>query len=145
MSRLVPKESARNARSRLSDTIPPRPTMSASTVRSAQRQLRHPRKIRYTDAEWSLITERARTCGRPPARYVREISLGIAPKVRNNPTLDGFIHELGRVGTSLSQVARSARASGHGTHAEAIESVVFDLLSMVRRLATSPTNAREPS
>lgn len=145
MSRLVPKEKARTARSRLSDTMPPRPTMSAPTVRSAPRQLRHPRKIRYTDSEWSLLIERARTCGRPPARYVREISLGIAPKARNNPALDDFIHELGRLGTSLSEVAGSARTSGHSTHAEAIESVVIDMLSMVRRLAASPTSTRNSS
>lgn len=117
--------------------------MYARSALSAQRQLRHPRKIRYSDSEWALIAERAQICRRPPARYVREVSLGIAPRARHNPALDGFIHELGRVGTSLAEVARHARTSGHGSYADAVESVVDDLLSMVRRLASSATNTRE--
>ncbi len=39
-------------------------------------QQRKVRKIRYHDDEWKMIVARARECRRPPARYVREVSLG---------------------------------------------------------------------
>jgi hypothetical protein len=101
---------------------------------SASREVRTPRKIRYTDAEWLAIISQARACGRPPARYVRETSLGVMPRASRTRVDAEVIHELGRVGTTLARlvaVARETRAVGP---TEAIEAALAELLAAVRRL-----------
>lgn len=96
--------------------------------------VRQPRKIRYTAAEWSAIVAHARACGRPPARYVREISLGRTPKARQANVNDEVIRELGRIGTLLTHLAAGAKQTGSGADQAAIEAVLPDLLAAVRRL-----------
>ena len=95
---------------------------------------RQPHKIRYTTVEWAAIVEQARACGRPPACYVREASLGSAPKLRRGRENYDVINELGRIGTSLSQLASTTRESGASAHQGRIEAVLADLLTTVRRL-----------
>lgn len=96
--------------------------------------LRQPHKIRYAPAEWALIVGQARATGRPPARYVREASLGAAPKPRRNRENDEVIHELGRIGTALTHLARVARESGRIVEQRAIETALHELLASVRQL-----------
>ena len=98
-------------------------------------ELRQPRKIRYTAAEWASIVQRARACRRPPARYVRETSLGAAPKTVHNQQNDDVIHELGRVGTTLSRLASQAKESGVLSQQAMIEAALAEILAAVRRLA----------
>ena len=95
---------------------------------------RQPHKIRYTALEWAAIVEQARSCGRPPARYVRETSLGSGPKARRGRENDELIHELGRIGTSLSRLATTAKAEGATSQQDRVEAVLTDLLAAVRRL-----------
>lgn len=95
--------------------------------------LRQPRKIRYTAAEWAAIVAHARACGRPPARYVREISLGGVPKARPDRVNDEIIRELGRIGTVLTRLA-AGQEPGTGADQVAIEAVLTELLAAVRRL-----------
>ena len=96
--------------------------------------LRQPRKIRYTAGEWAAIVAHARACGRPPARYVREISLGGVPKPRPGRANDEVIRELGRIGTVLTRLAAAAKEAGTAADQTAIEAVLADLLAAVRRL-----------
>ena len=96
--------------------------------------LRQPRKIRYTAAEWAAIVAHARACGRPPARYVREVSLGGVPKVRGGRVNDEAIRELGRIGTALTSLAATAKQAGTAAEQTAIETVLAQLLAAVRRL-----------
>lgn len=92
------------------------------------------RKIRYSSSEWSTIAERARVCGKPPARYVREVSLGVIPKPRSGQTDSALIRELGRIGTQLTHL-RSTAASREMPGEEAgIDGVLAEILSLVRRL-----------
>jgi hypothetical protein len=79
--------------------------------------------------------EHARTCGRPPARYVREASLGSAPKVRRGREHDDLIHELGRIGTSLNRLANTAKTEGTVSQQVRVEAALSDLLAAVRRLS----------
>ena len=95
---------------------------------------RQPRKIRYTGAEWGRIMELARASGRPPARYVRETSLGTVPKARRSRENDDLIYELGRIGTILNRLAAAAKASGIASHQTTIEAALTELLTAVRRL-----------
>ena len=78
--------------------------------------------------------EHARTCGRPPARYVREASLGSAPKTRRGREHDDLIHQLGRIGTSLNRLASTAKTEGALSQQERVEAALGDLLAAVRRL-----------
>ena len=114
---------------------PPRDRMTGVPKQSraivAKHDIRQPRKIRYTSAEWSIIVERARQCGRPAARYVRETSLGAVPKPRKSLGSDDLVHELGRIGTTL---ARLAAQDGGGEQQPAFETVLTELLATVRRL-----------
>lgn len=92
------------------------------------------RKIRYTTGEWTTIAQHARACGKAPARYVRETSLGIVPKVRGGHADAAVIRELGRIGTQLTRIAATARERGTGTEAPTLDSVLAEILSVVRRL-----------
>ena len=107
---------------------------SIETMRDATIQKRRPRKIRYRDAEWDLIVARARECRKPPARYVREVSLGVIPRARRNRIEEGIIHQLGRIGNNLNQIARLAHAAGHLPTADQLRSTLEEILALVRRV-----------
>lgn len=97
-------------------------------------EVRSVRKIRYTMSEWSTIAERARACGRPPARYVRETSLGVIPKSRSGQTDSALIRELGRIGTQLTRLRSTASIRGMPGQDASIDGVLAEILSLVRRL-----------
>jgi hypothetical protein len=95
---------------------------------------RRPHKIRYSAVEWAVIVEQARSCGRPPARYVRETSLGSTPRARRGRGNDELIRELGRIGTSLNRLSTEAKEEGATSQQDGVEAVLADLLAAVRRL-----------
>jgi hypothetical protein len=95
---------------------------------------RNPRKIRYRESEWAQIVARARECRMPPARYVREVSLGVVPRARRNRTEDRIIVELGRIGNNLNQLARRAHSKGHPPTRDALRGTLEELLAVVRRI-----------
>ena len=97
-------------------------------------EIRSVRKIRYTSGEWRAIAERARTCGKAPARYVREISLGVVPKPRSGQADAALIRELGRIGTQLTRLASTVRETGASGESLTLDSVLAEILSVVRRL-----------
>ena len=96
--------------------------------------IRVARKIRYTDGEWDTILERARACGQPPARYVRDVSLGAVPKIGRVQATAPLVHELGRIGNALTALAAQERAGGGQERAAAIGEALSELLAVVRRL-----------
>ena len=123
----------RTQRSRIRHRAMGRPK-SIEAMRNATIQKRRPRKIRYRDAEWDLIVARARECRKPPARYVREVSLGVIPRARRNRIEEGIIHQLGRIGNNLNQIARLAQAAGHLPTADQLRSTLEEILALVRRI-----------
>jgi hypothetical protein len=68
------------------------------------------RKIRFSAAEWEVVETHARACGRAPARHVREVALGVAPKVSRTRAHAPIIRELSGLATEL----RRARAAISG-------------------------------
>jgi hypothetical protein len=98
-------------------------------------QVRRPRKIRYTDAEWSEIVDRARVCGRPPARYVRETSLGSMPKTRPTQANASLIRELGRIGIALQRLAATAREARSLPQAATLDAALAEVIAVVRQLS----------
>ena len=104
------------------------PEKGASSTR------REPRKIRYSDAEWATIAARARECGKAPARYVREVSLGAVPRTKRSHSNAELIRELGRVANTLARLA-SAQSDGAAASEHApIQHALAELLAVVRRI-----------
>lgn len=96
--------------------------------------LRQAHKIRYTTDEWSIIVDRARQCGRPPARYAREVSLGATPRGQRHRENGDMIHELGRIGTTLARLVAASPQEGDRSQRPMLEAVLTELLATVRRL-----------
>lgn len=105
-----------------------KPGMSDAT------QKRTPRKIRYLESEWDLIVARARECRKPPARYVREVSLGVVPRARRNRFEDRIIVELGRIGNNVNQLARLAHSTGRLPTRDELRTTLEEILELVRRI-----------
>lgn len=101
----------------------------------SQAGTRQPRKIRFNDEEWAVIVDRARLCGRAPARYVRETSLGAVPRSTRSQTLAPVVHELGRLGTQLRALSNQLSARGDIVNSEEISASVENILAAVRQLA----------
>lgn len=101
---------------------------------TARGEVRLVRKIRYTEQEWSTIVERARICGKAPARYVRETSLGVVPASRSRQADAALIRELGRIGLHLSRLAGKGGEAQASDEPLALESVLAEILALVRRL-----------
>ncbi len=92
------------------------------------------RKIRYHDHEWERIVARARECRQPPARYVREVSLGFYPRARRNRVEDRIVVQLCRIGNNLNQLARVAHAMGQVPVHEQLRGALEEVLAAVRRI-----------
>jgi hypothetical protein len=103
--------------------------------RRIARAIREVRKIRYSDAEWNAIVERAHACGQPPASYVRDVSLGVVPKSRRAQAAAGLVNELGRIGNTLVALRSQFGSNGADSMTERIAAVLDELLTAVRRLA----------
>jgi hypothetical protein len=95
---------------------------------------RKARKIRYRESEWELIVARARECRTPPARYVREVSLGVVPRARRNRVEDRIIVELGRIGNNLNQLARLAHGRGNVPARDELRAALEEVLTLIRRI-----------
>lgn len=123
------------------------------TVTGGTKERRVVRKIRFSGAEWAVVEERARSCGRAPARYVREVALGAVPKMSRTRANAPIIRELGALAAAVQRVrgvvsgpdsgadrgavpepSSGATSPGSDVGAE-LEAVVSGLLTLVRRLA----------
>jgi hypothetical protein len=62
--------------------------------------------VRFSPDEIARVSERARTCGRTVARYIRETALGAIPKARHHTDRDALLRELARTGRDLARLAQ---------------------------------------
>jgi hypothetical protein len=90
--------------------------------------------VRFTAEEFALIRERARECGRPPARYIRETALGAVPRSRRSAANAAVIRELARIGNALTQLAEVARKSDSSADSASIEATLGEVLETIRRI-----------
>jgi hypothetical protein len=114
-----------------------RANRGASSRTRAGEERRAERKIRFTAAEWRLVEERARTCGRAPARYVREAALGAVLKVSRTRGNAPIIRELGAIASSLQAVKRGDSRSADGAESDVsaqLDALVARVLGVVDRL-----------
>lgn len=113
--------------------------------RSSISERRAVRKVRYTDAEWATIVARARECGKVPARYVRDVSVGAIPKAKRSHANAELVREIGRIGNALTSTLTELRAVVHGGVAspdseaisgigETLSEALSEILAAVRRI-----------
>lgn len=93
----------------------------------------HQKLIRFTAAELARVMNRARLAGRPVACYIREASLGPAPRARPTEFSDSVIRMLARLATSLPQLAQQAKHE-HLAAATDFDAAVDDVLTLIREL-----------
>jgi mobilization protein NikA len=87
--------------------------------------------IRFSPDELQLVLKRARSAGRPVACYIRESSLGPAPRARRAALSDAVIRTLGQLATRLSLLATQAK-NQHLAHADEFQQAVSEVLDIVR-------------
>lgn len=104
------------------------------SFRRKQRPLRRNRGLRLTDAEYQLIDEAARLCGKTTQAFMREAALGVP--IKADPFLADaeLIRELGRSGLALFRLAATARSSGALPEAERLEAALREVLALVRQI-----------
>ena len=90
--------------------------------------------VRFSRDEFRAVTERARECGLPPARFIREAALGAVPKARRTPANAELIRQLARIGTELRRLAGGARDRDEVLTAEAVSGALAELLDTIRRV-----------
>lgn len=89
--------------------------------------------VRFTPEEFAVVVARARTCGRAPARFIREVALGAVPRERRSAINAELIRQLARIGNNLNQLATRAH-SGAPLPGAALDQALSELLAAVRRL-----------
>lgn len=94
----------------------------------------HRPKVSFTDEELTILRERARTVGRPLARYIREASLGVVPKVAPGVGDAELIRQLLRIGNNLNQLAREANGADRFPDEAKLERALDALNGVVARL-----------
>ena len=99
--------------------------------------------IRFHPDELARITERARACGRTPARFIRETALGAIPKARQNAATGAALYELARIGKRLDELARLAQAGQHAALSDRLAAVVGEHWARVRHLVDCAQRRRE--
>jgi len=91
--------------------------------------------VRFTPAEIEAVRERARACGRPVARYAREVLLGATPRARRNTSADEALRQLARIGNNLNQLAHIANATERLPIEAKVDTVLAELMAVASRIA----------
>ena|ERR1035437_7861076 len=89
--------------------------------------------IRFSPDELELVINRARSAARPVACYIRESSLGPAPRARRAGLSDAVIWTLSQLATRLSQLATEAK-NHHLAQADEFQQAVSEVLDIVREV-----------
>ena len=82
------------------------------------------------------MVDRARSCGRPVACYIREVALGGKPKA-TRPTLSyALVRELSQVAIGLQRLDRRAKEANLDG-AEAFGAAVGNVLDLIQSLSSN--------
>jgi hypothetical protein len=66
--------------------------------------------VRFTEAQWQTLRERAQSCGLPTSTYLRRVGLGAIPRQRPDIPEHRVVNQLARVGNNLNQIARKVNS-----------------------------------
>jgi uncharacterized protein (DUF1778 family) len=103
-------------------------------VRRNKRPLRRNRSLPLTDAEYQLIDEAARLCGKTTRAFIREAALGVPIKVQPFLADAELIRELGSSALALARLAATARASGALPAADELDTARVAVLALIRQI-----------
>ena len=92
------------------------------------------RVVSFSPEEYKAIVARAQACGRTPARFIREASLGAVPKERRNMMADEIVLQLGRIGNNINQLAREANAASHFPAEAKLDAALAELHAAILRV-----------
>jgi hypothetical protein len=107
---------------------------SKSKVRRVSHERRTSgRGVKFAPAELQLVIERARAAGRPLASYIRESSLGAAPRPRRAQLSNAVINMLGQIALRLTHLATEAK-NHHLSQAHEFDEAVSKALDIIREL-----------
>ena len=102
--------------------------------------------IRFAPDELAAVSRRARTCGRTPARFIREAALGAIPKARHNEDRDRILLALARVGGQLSVLARRVNdGNQHESDGAQLDAALAEHRTTIRTLIESGLPHRSKS
>ncbi len=89
--------------------------------------------ICFAPQELQLVVQRARAAGRPPSRFIRELSLGASPRPRRAHLSNPIINMLSQIALRLTQLAIDAKDHDLALAAE-FEEAVSKALDIIRQL-----------
>jgi hypothetical protein len=110
-------------------------------VRRKKPPLRRNRSLPLTDAEFQLLDEAARVCGKTTRAFIREAALGVPIKVQPFLADAELIRELGRNAMALAGLAATARASAALPEANRLEAALAEVLALVGRINAAHAGA----
>lgn len=90
------------------------------------------RRVGFSPDEWALLQTRAKECGRPTARYIRETALGAVIRARPDTATTALIHEVTRIGNNLNQLTRVANERGEVLTAATFGQWCDELMQLLR-------------
>jgi hypothetical protein len=90
--------------------------------------------IRFRPDEIATIAERARACGAPVARYIREVALGVTPRARRTQANTELIHHLARIGNNLNQLAHAANNERQVDEGTRLRAVLDEVIATIKRV-----------
>jgi hypothetical protein len=97
-----------------------------------------PTLVRWTPAEIATVTERAKACNLPVARFVRECALGGVPKAARHVDQKALLRELARSGNNLNQLAHEAHAREMLPTQEKLDAALDFHMAVLRQLVDDP-------
>lgn len=98
--------------------------------------------VRFSPDEIARVSDRARTCGRTAARYIRETALGAIPKARHHANRDALLRELARTGRELARLAQLDEATSADCFSPADREKLLAALADHRTALRAVTGAR---
>jgi len=90
--------------------------------------------LSFTAEEIAIVRARAIAAHIPVARYIREVTLGYAPKPKRHAVNAEAIRTLAELGNTLRAIVAEARGAGLATVADAAEEAIARILTIIRDL-----------
>jgi len=90
--------------------------------------------IRFAPAEIDAVTQHARACGLPVARYIRETALGAVPRIQRSQVHAELIRQLAAIGNNLNQLAHVANTTARLPDERALRTTLDEILRAIRQL-----------
>ena len=111
----------------------PRQEKPPATDAEARQYRKVFRTVRFAPTELEMVKQKAALAGMTPSRFIREAALGLEVKARRGAEAAQLVHQLGRIGANLNQLARLANARGF-IIGDRVEAVLAEVLEAIGKL-----------